>query len=58
VPLLLAHNLSIGRMLFALPAFSCFSLTASATYIVNDLLLGTGAEKEIPERRLGSHRLR
>lgn len=48
MPLLLAHNLSIGRMLFALPAFSCFSLTASATYIVNDLLLGTGAEKEIP----------
>ncbi len=38
VPLLLAHGLTIDRLLTALLAFCCFSLTASATYIVNDML--------------------
>jgi hypothetical protein len=38
VPLLLAHALTTGRLLTALLAFCCFSLTASAAYIVNDLL--------------------
>jgi 4-hydroxybenzoate polyprenyltransferase len=38
VPLLLSHALSLSRLLTALLAFLCFSLAASATYIVNDLL--------------------
>jgi 4-hydroxybenzoate polyprenyltransferase len=38
VPLLLAHALSVSRVVSAFTAFMAFSLTASATYIVNDLL--------------------
>ena len=38
LPTLLAHNFTIPALLPALLAFVCFSLTASATYIVNDLL--------------------
>jgi len=38
LPLLLAHRLFDSRVLTALLAFFCFSLTASATYIVNDML--------------------
>lgn len=38
LPLLLAHNLTLGKLLTAFEAFCCFSLTASAAYIVNDLL--------------------
>jgi 4-hydroxybenzoate polyprenyltransferase len=38
LPPLLAHNFTIPALLTALLAFVCFSLTASATYIVNDLL--------------------
>ncbi|HZD50378.1 MAG TPA: haloacid dehalogenase-like hydrolase, partial [Silvibacterium sp.] len=38
VPLLLAHALRLPLILDALVAFVCFSLCASATYIVNDLL--------------------
>ena len=38
VPLLLAHTLTAGRLLNVLVAFVCFSLTASATYVVNDLM--------------------
>ncbi len=37
-PLLLAHNLRLGGLLSTALAFLCFSLAASATYIVNDLL--------------------
>jgi 4-hydroxybenzoate polyprenyltransferase len=37
LPTLLAHNFTIPALLTALLAFVCFSLTASATYIVNDL---------------------
>jgi 4-hydroxybenzoate polyprenyltransferase/phosphoserine phosphatase len=38
VPLLLAHALKLSLVLQAILAFFCFSLCASATYIVNDLL--------------------
>ena len=38
LPLLLAHTLYLSGLLRTLLAFACFSLTASATYIVNDLL--------------------
>ena len=38
LPLLLAHNLNAGAVLRTIAAFLCFCLTASATYIVNDLL--------------------
>jgi 4-hydroxybenzoate polyprenyltransferase len=37
-PLLLAHDLRVRNVLNAVEAFFGFSLTASATYIVNDLL--------------------
>ena len=38
LPLLLAHNLGPAKLLAALLAFFSFSLTASSTYILNDLL--------------------
>ena len=38
LPLLLAHTLSAASLLKAAAAFLCFCFTASATYIVNDLL--------------------
>jgi 4-hydroxybenzoate polyprenyltransferase len=38
LPLLLAHRVDAATLLAALIAFVCFSLCASATYIVNDLL--------------------
>lgn len=38
IPLLCSHALSAGKLLAALAAFCCFSLTASSAYIVNDLL--------------------
>ncbi len=38
LPLLLAHGIRPRAMLQALAAFFCFSLTASANYVVNDLL--------------------
>jgi 4-hydroxybenzoate polyprenyltransferase/phosphoserine phosphatase len=38
LPLVLAHSLHRGAILRSIAAFVCFSLTASATYIVNDLL--------------------
>ena len=38
LPLLLSHRPTPGLLLTALLAFGCFSLTASAVYIVNDLL--------------------
>ena len=37
-PLLLAHTLTLDKTLKAVLAFFCFSLAASSTYIVNDLL--------------------
>jgi 4-hydroxybenzoate polyprenyltransferase len=38
VPLFCSHAVTAGKLLTALAAFCCFSLTASAAYIVNDLL--------------------
>jgi 4-hydroxybenzoate polyprenyltransferase/phosphoserine phosphatase len=38
LPLLLAHSLRPGLVLIAVAAFLCFCFTASATYILNDLL--------------------
>jgi 4-hydroxybenzoate polyprenyltransferase len=38
VPLLLSHQLHAPRVIAALLAFACFSASASATYILNDLL--------------------
>ncbi|MGA2049230.1 MAG: UbiA family prenyltransferase [Terracidiphilus sp.] len=38
VPLLCSHALNTGKLLTALLAFCCFSLTASSVYIFNDLL--------------------
>jgi 4-hydroxybenzoate polyprenyltransferase len=38
VPLLCSHVLTQPKLLAALAAFCCFSLTASAAYVVNDLL--------------------
>ena len=38
VPLLLGHSFGSLSFLAAIAAFFCFSLTASATYILNDLL--------------------
>jgi 4-hydroxybenzoate polyprenyltransferase len=38
LPLLLAHSLHLAPVMTAVAAFFCFSLTASATYIFNDLL--------------------
>jgi 4-hydroxybenzoate polyprenyltransferase/phosphoserine phosphatase len=37
-PMLLAHDLRLNTLTSALVAFFCFSLVASATYVVNDLL--------------------
>jgi 4-hydroxybenzoate polyprenyltransferase len=38
LPVLLAHSLSPVKLLAGLGAFCCFSLTASSTYMFNDLL--------------------
>ena len=51
VPLLCSHALSTGKLLIALAAFFCFSLTASSAYIVNDLL-DIEADRRHPRKRL------
>jgi 4-hydroxybenzoate polyprenyltransferase len=51
VPLILSHALSIPKLLTALAAFCCFSLTASAAYIFNDLL-DIEADRRHPRKRL------
>jgi 4-hydroxybenzoate polyprenyltransferase/phosphoserine phosphatase len=51
LPLLLSHSIAAGRLSIALLAFCCFSLTASATYIVNDLL-DIEADRRHPRKRL------
>jgi 4-hydroxybenzoate polyprenyltransferase len=51
LPLLLAHVIAPDRLTSALLAFCCFSLTASATYIVNDLL-DIEADRHHPQKRL------
>jgi 4-hydroxybenzoate polyprenyltransferase len=50
VPLLLAHALRLPLVLNAVLAFLCFSLCASATYIVNDLL-DIEADRRHPRKR-------
>ncbi len=51
LPLLLAHNLHAGVVAAALLAFVSFSLSASATYIVNDLL-DIEADRRHPRKRM------
>jgi len=50
VPLLLAHALKLALLFDALIAFISFSLCASATYIVNDLL-DIEADRRHPKKR-------
>jgi 4-hydroxybenzoate polyprenyltransferase/phosphoserine phosphatase len=50
VPLLLAHVFRLTVLMQALVAFLCFSLCASATYIVNDLL-DIEADRRHPKKR-------
>jgi 4-hydroxybenzoate polyprenyltransferase/phosphoserine phosphatase len=51
LPLLLSHVVTPQRVMQALLAFCCFSLTASAAYIVNDLL-DIQADRRHPQKRL------
>src|ERR1700761_3064069 len=50
LPLLLAHRIQAPVVLAAVLAFFCFSLCASATYIVNDLL-DLDADRQHPRKR-------
>jgi 4-hydroxybenzoate polyprenyltransferase len=50
LPLVLAHTLAGSRVLSAVVAFFCFSLCASATYILNDLL-DIEADRRHPRKR-------
>jgi 4-hydroxybenzoate polyprenyltransferase/phosphoserine phosphatase len=51
LPLLLAHSLRLDLLVKAAVAFASFSLCASATYIVNDLL-DIEADRRHPTKRL------
>jgi 4-hydroxybenzoate polyprenyltransferase/phosphoserine phosphatase len=51
VPLLLSHKLKLHSLSIAFAAFLCFSLIASATYIVNDLL-DIETDRRHPRKRL------
>lgn len=51
LPVLLAHSLHLHALLMALLAFISFSLCASSTYIVNDLL-DIEADRRHPKKRL------
>ena len=50
LPLLLSHNLGLRLVAEVALAFMCFSLTASATYLVNDLL-DIEADRRHPKKR-------
>jgi phosphoserine phosphatase len=50
LPLLLSHNLGLHLVAQVALAFVCFSLTASATYLVNDLL-DIEADRRHPKKR-------
>jgi 4-hydroxybenzoate polyprenyltransferase len=50
IPLLLAHSLGLRLIVEIALAFACFSLTASSTYIVNDLL-DIEADRRHPKKR-------
>ena len=50
VPLLLSHSLRLQPAIQVVLAFVCFSLTASSTYIVNDLL-DIEADRRHPKKR-------
>ncbi|HTW46180.1 MAG TPA: UbiA family prenyltransferase [Acidobacteriaceae bacterium] len=50
VPVLLAHVLRLPLLLTVLLAFLCFSLCASASYVVNDLL-DIDADRKHPRKR-------
>lgn len=51
LPVLLAHHLGRGSLLAAVIAFAGFSLCASSTYIVNDLL-DVEADRHHPRKKL------
>ena len=51
VPLLLSHMLTREKVVDAMLAFCCFSLTASSAYLVNDLL-DMDADRRHPRKRL------
>ena len=50
VPLVLAHTLNVHAIAEVILAFVCFSLCASASYIVNDLL-DVDADRRHPKKR-------
>ena len=50
VPLMLAHSLKVRAVAQVIVAFACFSLCASASYIVNDLL-DIEADRLHPKKR-------
>jgi 4-hydroxybenzoate polyprenyltransferase/phosphoserine phosphatase len=51
LPMLLAHRVQFRSVLSALFAFACFCLTASATYMINDLL-DIEVDRRHPQKRL------